>query len=150
MLVRYEPARSLVEQISDELLPSSAEFKRTNWLERLTLKRQWQTVHMAELEMQVEKLVAANVTKDATIEALRDRVRTCALQPACVHICSLVRACLLLATAATGGDGLLVAIGGRSYVFGSLGDGNVVCCWSCMRLLPAHTHAPTCSCFART
>ena len=49
--------------------------ERANWLQRVQLQKQWQTARMAELEKQVEHLLAVNATQAVTIEALRARVR---------------------------------------------------------------------------
>ena len=51
--------------------------ERSNWLQRVQLQKQWQTARLAELEKQVEELLAVKATQAATIEALRTRVRAC-------------------------------------------------------------------------
>ena len=52
---RYEPARSLREQI-EETLPPADQLAKANWLQKIALKKEWQTARMEELEEQVRRL----------------------------------------------------------------------------------------------
>ena len=83
---RYEPARPLREQLSisskelKETLPP-AEAASVNWLKQHELKMQWRTTRIAELEGQVELLLARNQSQanllemqELAITRLRERI----------------------------------------------------------------------------
>ena len=47
-----------------------------NWLKQLTLKKQWQTERIVQLERQLLEANATIARQQLTIEALRERVRS--------------------------------------------------------------------------
>lgn len=74
---RYEPARPIGEQIAEEpvILPPADAEDGSCWLRRMQLKEKWKSERIAQLERQVEKLIAENSRQAQTINALREKVR---------------------------------------------------------------------------
>lgn len=71
----YEPARSLREQINEAAILPPADAEEGNWFRRMQQKQQWKSDRMAQLEHQVEELLATNAHQATTLQRLRQRVR---------------------------------------------------------------------------
>lgn len=71
---KYEPARSLHQQIQEAVIMPPANGEEGSWFRRMQLSQKWKSERMAQLERQVEELLLINEEQSKTIGALRTRV----------------------------------------------------------------------------
>lgn len=70
----YEPAQPLADQLLFATILPPAGAEEGSWFRQMQLKHKWTSERMAQLEQQVEQLLALNAHQVTSIAALRTRV----------------------------------------------------------------------------